>query len=120
MKINITKNQTEERTGLFKKVQIWEIKAWLELNDEERLLLNQNPDVGKMQFIQYSYKDLDLSPSVKSMTDPKHAADGGWRFVAYSSGEMINRENEINEQAKALKDHLMSLKGAQGTTVREI
>lgn len=120
MKLHISKVQGEERVGIFKKVPIWEIKAWLELNDEERALLAKNPDVGTIKMIQYEYKDLDLSPSVKAFTDPKNAKNGGHRLVAYSSGQMMEMENQLNEQAKKLKNHLLSLNGAAGSTVTEI
>jgi sulfur relay (sulfurtransferase) DsrC/TusE family protein len=120
VKIHIEKSKSTERQGLLKKVQIWEIHVWYELNEEERELLEMNPDVKKIQAIKYVYKGLDLSPSVGSLTDPKRGKDGGSRIVAYSSGEMMNYENALNEAARQLKDHLMSLKGAEGSSVTEI
>jgi hypothetical protein len=120
MKLHMTKVQGEERVGILKKVPIWEIKAWLELNEEERALLTKNPDVGTIKMIPYEYKGLDLSPSIRAFTDPKHAKDGGHRFVAYSSGQMMEMENQLNEQAKKLKGHLLSLNGAAGSSVTEI
>ncbi|MBT6228645.1 MAG: hypothetical protein HOI47_18545 [Candidatus Scalindua sp.] len=120
MKIHIEKSKSTERQGLLKKVQIWEIHVWYELNEEERELIDMNPDVKKIQTIEYEYKGLDLSPNVVMFTDPKSAKDGGFRIVAYSSGEMIDYENALNTAARQLKEHLMSLRDGEGLSVTEI
>ena len=121
MKVHIDKKQNMERAGLLKKVQVWEIYAWYELNDEERTLLEANPDVKKIEVMDYEYKGVtDIGPSVGYLTAPECATKGGRRFVAYSSGAMMNYVNALNDGAKQLKDHLMSLKGAEGSSVTEI
>jgi len=120
MKIHIEKSKSTERQGLLKKVQIWEIHVWYELNEEERELLEMNPDVKRIQTIEYEYNGIAIKPNVGMFTHPNRAKDGGFRIVAYSSGEMINYENALGEAAKQLKNHLMSLKGAEGSSVTEI
>jgi hypothetical protein len=126
MKIHMTKRQAEERHSIWQLLRLakptpcYEIHCWFELNDEERRMLDQNPDAKEIRAIDYSYRGLDISPKVSWMTDPKNAKTGGWRFVAYSGADALDLEQRLTESAHGLKGHLAAVTGFEGASVEEI
>ena len=122
MKIHLDKKESTEKTGLFSSAKVTEIYVKFELNDEELAIVNKHPDILKIKAMDYSYKNTDLSPSIKRLiANFMKPGDQGMRIVAYNSSELINYQNVINDTAKKLKDHIISLSGSgSGSSVTEI
>ena len=116
MKIHIDKTETKEKKGLFSSVNVTQIVFKFELNEEEQGIVDKHPDILKIKAMDTQQNGMNFSWNIGSMIAPKVGL-----LKAYNSGELINYENEINEIAKKLKDHIMSLaNSSSGTTVREI
>ena len=116
MKIHIDKKETTEKKGLFSSVKVTQIIFKFELNEDEQLIVDKNPDILKINAMNTRQHGLDFSWNIGSMIAPKIGL-----LVAYNSGELINYENQINEVAKKLKAHIMSLTNSgTGTTITEI
>ena len=119
MKIHVDKKESKEKTGLFSSANVTEIFVKYELNEEEQAIVNKHPDILKIKAWDYTYRGSEINPSI-NMIIAKPGKEG-LRMVAYNSSELIEYENIINETAKKLKDHIMSLAGSgTGKTVTEI
>ncbi len=110
MKLHLKKNQREKHIGVSNRLWVWEITAWLELTDEERVILRKNPDVGEIVMIEYDCRGFDKSPTVNDFADPKLKDDGGFLFITYSDEDTVIFENRLNARIRELRSCLLALK----------
>jgi hypothetical protein len=125
MKLHIHKQQAKEKysfmqiIGLSSPTPCYEIYAWLEVTPEERMIIERSPDLQQSWFIEYYYRESEVSPSVRMMMQPPSPGTKGFRFVAYNSQSYFNLEKQLVEATETLKSHVDALNETGGSSVVE-
>lgn len=127
MKIHIDKNKEQWKDslmqiiGLSKPTTVYVIQAWFELDDDEKKVFNQNPELKDYILFENFLDPNDVFQYTYDLvTSEKWIKKGGWRFVAKSTNDWFRLEKEIYSAAERLKSQLLALDNSEGSSVIEI